>query len=172
MLAFPPNTAPLAGSVVLATPTDDNAANETAGAWLATPDGRPALTASAPPRGWVYEGWIGTQDLRFTMGRFTGATGPDSARPTSGPRPGLDVPGEDLVDRLPPTLRGPVNLADGASTIEVSLEPDRDGQDPTGPGTFGAPVLRARIPAGGGPLQPVPFEVDTTQLPAGVATIG
>lgn len=173
MLAFPASTSGLAGGVLLATPTDDDPNNETAGAWfVASGDRAPSLTLAAPPPGWVYEGWIRTQDRLFTVGRFTRGQGPDSAVLTSGPRPGFDAPGEDLLERLGAPLTTPVNLADGSSTVEISLEPDRRGQDPTGPGMFTAPILRARIPSGAAPLQGIPLEVDTSLLPSGVATLG
>lgn len=172
ILSFPISTTGFGGSAILATPTDENPNNETAGAWFAAPDSRgPTLSLAAPPPGWVYEGWIRTQERLFTMGRFTRGQGADSAVLTSGPRAGFDTPGEDLLERLGAPL-APINLADGNSTIEVSLEPDRAGQDPTGAGMFTAPVLRAQVPAGAAPSQAIPLEADPGQLPGGVATLG
>ncbi|MCC6237544.1 MAG: hypothetical protein IT299_08215 [Dehalococcoidia bacterium] len=172
VLGFPISTTGFGGSAILASPTDDNPGNETAGAWFAAPETRgPTLSLAAPPAGWVYEGWIRTQDRLFTVGRFTRGQGADSAVLTSGPRPGFDTPGEDLLERLGAPL-APINLADGNSAIEVSLEPDRAGQDPTGAGMFTAPVLRAQIPAGTAPGQAIPLEADPGQLPSGVATLG
>lgn len=165
--------APLAGGFTLMTPTDSDPTNEAAGVWFydrATRGG--ALTLPELPSGWVFEGWVGTQGLTFSTGRFAQAVGPDGAAQFSGPRPGLSAPGEDLVARLPGSVRQPLNLRDGASTVAISIEPDLAGFDPTGPGPTGFVVLQRLIPAGAPTGNLLPLEVNPQALPSGVATVG
>ena len=130
-LAFPTNFSTIAGGYILATPTDDDSTNDTAGVWFLIPGGTPALTLPALPDGWVYEGWGVTQGTPLTTGRFLEASGTDFAAPFSGPNSGPPFPGEDFVTNLPDAIAPPVDLADGASTIVLSVEPDLDGADPT-----------------------------------------
>ncbi|MFN8638998.1 MAG: hypothetical protein U0360_05975 [Dehalococcoidia bacterium] len=87
--------------------------------------------------------------------------GPDLAAPFSGARPGLSAPGEDyLVARLPGSVRQPVNLRDGASTVAISIEPDQVGFDPTGPAPSGFIVLQQLIPAGAPTGNLLPLDVN------------
>ena len=81
-LRFPIDLRSVAGSFILATPTDDNIANETAGVWFVDPAGGPgpSLRLPQPPSGWVFEGWGVTQGTPLKTGRFTSVTGPDLGR--------------------------------------------------------------------------------------------
>jgi len=65
-LRFPIDVREVAGSFILATPTDDNPANETSGVWFLNPAGGPgqSLRLPQPPAGWVFEGWGVTQARR------------------------------------------------------------------------------------------------------------
>lgn len=172
-LVFPLVREPLAGAVTMMTPTDGDSSNEAAGAWFYDARTRDStLRLPDLPPGWVFEGWVGTQGLTFSMGRFTRAVGGDAAASFSGTRPGLPTPGEDLVARLPGAVRPPINLADGASTIAISLEPDIAGQDPTGPAPSGLILLRLPVPRGTLARTLLPLEVDPGPPPSGVATVG
>jgi hypothetical protein len=171
-LAFSVPVANLGGSVTLMTPSDNNPGNELSGAWFLEP-GTLAGSLALPelPPGWVFEGWVGTQGLTFSMGRFTQASAPDMAAPYSGAqRP--SAPGEDFIERLPATLAEPINLADGASSVAITIEPDLGGTDPTGAGPSSILVLHLRIPEGAPWGQALPLEFDPVVVPSGVASVG
>ena len=170
-LRFPIDLRRVAGSFILATPTDDDPANETAGVWFLDPAGGPgpSLTLPQPPAGWVFEGWGVTQGTPLSTGRFTSVTGPDLASPFSGPNPGPPFPGEDFVAQLPAGVDPPVNLADGRSMIVVTLEPDIGGTDPTGRGPFSIKPLAASVPAGASPGTSLPLGRDLSTVPKAIA---
>jgi hypothetical protein len=67
-LRFPIDLRAVAGSFILATPTDDDPANETSGVWFLDPAGGPgpSLSLPRPPAGWVFEGWGVTQGTPLT----------------------------------------------------------------------------------------------------------
>jgi hypothetical protein len=172
VLRFPIDLREVAGSFILATPTDDNPANETAGVWFLDPASGPGPSLEVPPlpaAGWVFEGWGVTQGTPLTTGRFTSATGADQARPFSGPNPGPPFPGEDFLTNLPAGVTPPVNLADGSSMIVLTLEPDIGGQDPTGPGPFSIKPLIATVPGGASPGTSLPLARDLSTLPRALA---
>jgi hypothetical protein len=171
VLRFPIDLRGVAGSFILATPTDDNPANETAGVWFLDPTAGPgpSLSLPQPPAGWVFEGWGVTQGTPLTTGRFTSVSGPDLARPFSGPNPGPPFPGEDFLRGLPAGVVPPVNLADGSSMIVLTVEPDIGGQDPTGPGPFSIKPLVAAVPAGASPGTSLPLRRDLSTVPKAIA---
>ena len=172
-LSFPAALEELAGGFILASPTDADLTNEVAGIWFTdTTATRAGLELPELPPGWTFEGWTGTQGLSFSMGRFVRPTGPDFATPFSGPRPGYRFPGEDFVARLPGTVRPPVNLADGASTIAVTIEPDLGGQDPSGGGPFWLLPLRRAVEANTPTGVQQRLDLDMSVVPSGVATVG
>jgi hypothetical protein len=170
-LRFPIDLRTVAGSFILATPTDDNPANGTAGVWFLDPAGGPgpSLRLPQPPPGWVFEGWGVTQDTPLTTGRFTSVTGPDLASPFSGPNPGPPFPGEDFVTRLPAGVVPPVNLADGRSTVVITVEPDIGGNDPTGAGPFSIKPLVAAVPADASPGTSIRLRRDLSTVPKAIA---
>lgn len=170
-LAFPVDLRELAGSFILATPTDADATNETAGIWFLDPDAGPgpSLTLPALPEGWVFEGWGVTQGTPLSTGRFASAAGADDASPFSGPLPGPPFPGEDFLAGLPDGVVPPVELADGGSLAVLTLEPDLDGVDPTGPGPFSIKPLAAAIAAGQAAHASIQLERDLSSVPRGVA---
>jgi hypothetical protein len=170
-LRFPIDLRGIAGSFILATPTDDNPGNETAGVWFLDPAGGPgpSLRLPHPPAGWVFEGWGVTQGTPLTTGRFTSLTGSDLASPFSGPNPGPPFPGEDFLTGLPAGVAPPVNLADGRSMIVITIEPDIGGQDPTGPGPFSIKPLVATVPAGASPATSLPLGRDVSTVPKAIA---
>ena len=170
-LRFPIDLRSVAGSFILATPTDDDPTNGTAGVWFLDPAGGPgpSLTLPQPPAGWVFEGWGVTQENPLSTGRFTSATGPDLASPFSGPNPGPPFPGEDFVARLPAGVVPPVNLADGRSMVVITVEPDIGGADPTGAGPFSIKPLVASVPAGASPGTTLPLTRDLATVPQAIA---
>jgi hypothetical protein len=170
-LRLPIDLSRTAGSFILATPTDDDPANGTAGVWFLDPAGGPgpSLRLPEPPAGWVFEGWGVTQGTPLSTGRFTSAAGSDLAGPFSGPNPGPPFPGEDFVARLPAGVVAPVNLADGRSTVVITVEPDIGGQDPTGDGPFSIKPLAAAVPAGASPETSLPLRRDLSSVPEAIA---
>ncbi len=170
-LAFPTNFSTIAGGYILATPTDDDSTNDTAGVWFLIPGGTPALTLPALPDGWVYEGWGVTQGTPLTTGRFLEASGTDFAAPFSGPNSGPPFPGEDFVTNLPDAIAPPVDLADGASTIVLSVEPDLDGADPTGDAPFSIKPLVGPVAAGLADHTLADMDQNLATVPTGLATI-
>jgi hypothetical protein len=170
-LSFPIDLSSIAGSFILATPTDADAANETAGLWFLDPAGGPgpSLTLPALPAGWVWEGWGVTQGAPLSTGRFASASGADLAAPFSGPVAGPPFPGEDFLQNLPSGVTAPVNLADGSSLAVLTIEPDLNGADPTGSGPFAVKPLKGAIPAGQVDHQSVALTRDLSEVPSGVA---
>ena len=172
-IAFPVDLSSIAGSYMLATPTDDDATNDVAGAWFLDPSGpTAALTLPELPGGWIYEGWGVTQGTPLTTGRFTTADGADMDAPFSGPNPAPPFPGEDFVANLPATISGAVNLADGASVIVISVEPYLDGSDPTGAAPFSIKPLVGSVPAGLAGLTLTAIGQNLVTVPSGSASIG
>lgn len=146
-LAFGASFDTAAGGFILKTPTDDmtNANNDEAGVWFVSmPGPTAALTLPALPMGWVYEGWGVTQGVPLSTGRFTDVSAADLASPHSNGGP--PFPGEDFLTDLPAGITPPVNLADGASKIVISVEPDMAGVDPTGDGPFALKPLAIDVP--------------------------
>ena len=121
--------------------------NDSAGVWfLKMPGPIAGLSLPALPSGWVYEGWAVTQGTPLSSGRFTDAAAADLGSPYSDGGP--PFPGEDFLTNLPASITAPVDLADGASKIVVSVEPDIAGADPTGDGPFALKPLAIDVPAG------------------------
>jgi hypothetical protein len=171
-LRFPARLGQMAGSFILATPTDDDSGNETAGVWFLDPAAGPGPSLTLPdlPGGWVFEGWGVTQGQPLTTGSFTTASGADSAAPFSGPIPGPPFPGEDFLMNLPDGITPPVDLADGASAIVITVEPDLDGMDPTGEGPFSIKPLLASVPADAPDHTSLALARDLSTVPRGTAT--
>jgi hypothetical protein len=171
-LRFPVDLSTAGGSFILATPTDEDSSNETAGVWFLDPDPAPAPSLQLPdlPDGWTWEGWGVTQDTPLSSGRFSSATGPDDSSGFSGPIPGPPFPGEDFLSDLPAAVSSPVNLADGSSMIVLTVEPDLDGSDPTGMGPFSIKPLVRAVPAGAADHQSIELMLDLATAPTGKAT--
>ncbi|MDQ3953557.1 MAG: hypothetical protein M3279_11455 [Actinomycetota bacterium] len=171
-LSFPADLSEAGGSFILATPTDEESTNETAGVWFLDPDPAPGPSLQLPdlPDGWIWEGWGVTQDTPLSSGRFGMAAGADDSSEFSGPLPGPPFPGEDFLSNLPQSVDPPVDLADGSSAIVITIEPDLGGNDPTGAGPFSIkPLLRA-IPAGSADHQSIELVRDLSSVPGGKAS--
>ena len=131
-LEYPVDLSQVSGSYILATPTNDPEAHETAGIWLTTPTGSaPTVVLPSLPEGWVYQLWAEHGGVLLNGGRFTAADQADNFAGFSGEGSGPNYPGEDYVRNLPPPFNQPLELADGNSRIFISLEPDLDGVDPS-----------------------------------------
>jgi hypothetical protein len=171
-LRFPVKLGTVAGSFILATPTDADTADETAGVWFLDPAAGPgpSLILPALPDGWVWEGWGVTQGMPLSTGRFTDATGADESSLFSGPMAGPPFPGEDFLMNLPPGVAIPVDLADGSSLVVLTVEPDLGGVDPTGDGPFSIKPLVAEIPAGAADHMSMALSRDLSSVPSGAAT--
>ena len=171
-LAFPVDLSGAAGGYILATPTDDDATNDVAGVWFLDPSGpAAALTLPALPDGWVYEGWGVTQGTPLSSGRFTDIAAADLMAPFSGPNAGPPFPGEDFVANLPDAITPPVNLADGASLIVISVEPDLAGVDPTGAGPFSIKPLVGDVPEGLADHTLTAMGANLGTVPSGTASV-
>lgn len=168
-LAFPLDLRRLAGSFLLATPTDDDDSNETAGIWFLTTSMQASLRLPDAPAGWVWEGWGVTQGSPLTTGRFAKAAGADRSAPFSGPKPGPPFPGEDFLRRLPRGVTAPIDLADGMSMVVVTLEPDLAGKDPTGAAPFSIKPLAGKVPAQAQDHRSLTLRRDLSGLPSGRA---
>jgi hypothetical protein len=169
-LSFPVDLSSVAGSLVLATPTDSDASNEAAGIWFLDPAGPgPSLRLPELPVGWIWEGWGVTHGVPLTTGRFSSASEADLSAPFSGPVAAPPFPGEDFLENLPAGVTSPVNLADGSSMAVISIEPDLEGVDPTGEDPFAVKPLKGAIPAGVADHQPVVLTLDLSEVPSGVA---
>ena len=169
-LSFPQSLRGISGTYLLATPTDEDGTNETAGIWFLTPDLRASLRLPDAPAGWAWEGWGVTQQTPLTTGRFSKVTGADRSAPFSGPKGAPAFPGEDFLQRLPETVSPSVNLADGSSLVVISLEPELKGKDPTGSAPFSIKPLVGKVPAGAKDHKSYSLRRDLSGLPSGRVT--
>lgn len=171
-LAFPVDLANASGSYILATPTNGADSQETAGVWfLDVPDPSPALELPTLGDGWSYEGWAVTQGQPVTSGRFDAPSGADDFDGYSGDQAAPPFPGEDFLRNAPDDLDFPADLADGSSRIVVSVEPDVDGEDPTGPAPFQIKPLVGDVPADADDHTDLDLQRNLDGVPSGTATI-
>lgn len=170
-LSFPVSFADAGGSYILATPTDGADSHETAGVWFLDPSGpAPSLSLPELPSGWAYEGWVVTQGHPISTGRFTEPMGRDSHSDYSGNEDGPPFPGEDLLRNAPMGVDFPADLADGNSTVVVSVEPDMEGMDPTGPKPFAIKPLVGGVPNDAADHASYDLEPNAETTPTGSVT--
>ena len=171
-LACPLDVSEFSGQYILATPTNGDDNDENAGIWFINPsDLTPSLNLPDAPSGWVYESWIVYDGQPITGGKFTSASGADMFNGFSGPLDGPAYPGEDYITNLPNGLSGPLALNDGETMVVISIEPDINGNDPTGDGPAQVKPLSALIPAGAADHSLLDLELSTASLPSGSATL-
>lgn len=158
-----------AGKYILATPTDDPAANENSGIWFldnSTGTAAVGLTLATLPAGWAYEGWVVMDGTPVSTGRFTDPAAADLAAPYSETaNPGPPFPGEDFLLNAPAGLTFPTDIAGATAVISVEPEPD----DSAMPFTL-KPLIHAIDAAA---TQGVVYDMDNdaASLPTGSATI-
>lgn len=114
------------GKYLIGTPTNGNA-NPSAGIWfLDATSGTPMAGLNLPTldAGWIYEGWVVSNGVVLSTGRFTNPNGPDDASPFSGNQPAPPFPGEDFLMNAPAGLMFPANLS--GATFVISVEPFPD----------------------------------------------
>lgn len=171
-LRFPARFGRSSGSFILAAPTTASTADETSGVWFLNPAAGPGPSLVVPtlPDGWVFEGWGVTQGTPLSTGRFSSPSGSDGSGMFSGPRAGPPFPGEDFVADLPGGVTPPVDLADGSSMIVLTVEPDLEGVDPTGPGPFSIKPLLVAVPQGSQPMTSIALERELSTVPRGRAS--
>ncbi len=164
------------GSFTLATPTDSDT-DPTSGIWFAKADGdnlgAPSLTLPNAPAGWKYEGQVVYKDVAVEVGRFSQADKADEFNKfTPNPDRTPNVPGEDFLQKAPGQLGldFPTSLATGEWKVVISLEPDQDGQDPTGDNPFYLQPLKADIPQDAKAHKDYPLTLDISTFPTGTAT--
>jgi hypothetical protein len=166
-LRFPFDLSGSSAQYVLATPTngDDPKSEETSGVWF------PDLKLPAAPSGWKYEGWAVHKGNALSTGRFVNPAAPDEFSGYSGPQSGPPVPGEDFLVNAPTGITFPIDLADGESVIAITIEPDLNGVDPTGPLPFDLKPFVAMVLAGAIDHQPYTIQLDLSSFPTAIATI-
>lgn len=117
----------VAGTYILATPTNDNMDDEYSGVWfLDNSSGSPiaGLTLPALPSSWVYEGWVVMNGVPVSTGTFSSAMGADSFGGFSGNNGAPPFPGEDFLVNAPTGLTFPIDVRGG--TVVISVEPVPD----------------------------------------------
>lgn len=133
----------LAGTYILATPSDGADTNENSGIWFLDPSG-PSAGLSLPDLSgtdWVYEGWVVIDGTPVTTGKFNSSTEFDSFDGYSGDQGYPEFPGEDFLQNAPSGLSFPTDIA-GAKAV-ISIEPRIDNS----PDPFQFKPLAGDIPA-------------------------
>jgi len=170
-LAFDQSLSEAAGRYILATPTDDDPANELGGIWFMDSSVAPAargLLIPDAPTGWNYESWVVLNDQPLSMGKFVSPAEPDSANPHSGTAQSPAFPGEDFLTAAPAGITFPADLA--GAPVFITLEPwaemDTEPENP-----FFLRIFGGSVPAD--PTAETPYELTsfTDQLPRGTASI-
>ncbi|MCH8907931.1 MAG: hypothetical protein IH840_12655 [Candidatus Heimdallarchaeota archaeon] len=118
----------VAGSYILATPTNDPVTNENSGIWFLDPTGTDPVAGLTLPdltgTDWTYEGWVVMNGTPVTTGTFDTVAGVDASAPYSGTQAGPPFPGEDFLDNAPTGLTFPTDLS--GMTAVISIEPRID----------------------------------------------
>ncbi|AWB28251.1 anti-sigma factor domain-containing protein [Halococcoides cellulosivorans] len=172
-LSFPVSFEDASGSYILATPTNGGDSNERSGIWFLDPSG-PSASLDLPDlsgANWTYEGWVVHGGMPLSTGRFDHPAMADDAAPYSGDQDGPPFPGEDFLQNAPSEMAFPTDLADGSSKAVISVEPDIDGTDPTGPAPFQVKPLAGPIPGDATDHTSYDLDVPDPKAPSGMATL-
>jgi hypothetical protein len=123
----------------------------------------PSLELPALPDGWIYEGWVATDDGPISTGRFASPDDADldDAGPTAGPDPGPPFPGQDFID--PPLV-----LNDGGVRAVITVEPE---PDPSAAPFPLRPLVTDPIAAATAPTAQAMTNIAADTVPAGAATL-
>lgn len=139
------------GSYILASPTDGNTnRREEAGIWFFYESDKTqiaSLDLPVLPEGWKYEAWIEYENNIISIGKFSDPAVADESAVFCGSKTAPTFPGEDFLrkpDQNYP-LDLPFKLNNGTTRVFITLEPDLDGQDPTGDSAFSIQFLNATI---------------------------
>lgn len=167
------------GQYFLGTPSFSQDKELTSGVWFAKPAGlefkeqEASLVLPEAPEGFVYEGWVVHRGKFLTVGRFLKPVGDDDFSGFLGLHRYPDFPGEDFLINEPEDLdfEFPIDLTDGESQVVISLEPDIDGEDPTGDGPFQLQFLKADIPKEADIYTLYDLKRDLSGFPTGTAEI-
>jgi hypothetical protein len=172
-LSFPVDLSMTAGNYILATPTNGDGTDETSGVWFLKlpPPLQAGLLLPQLPGGWVYEGWVVNQGSPITSGRFVSPEGIDGFNGFSGGEAAPPFPGEDYLVSAPNGIVFPIDLADGASKVVISVEPDLNGIDPTGSAPFAVKPLVADVPQGASDHENYQMNQNLSSVPSGTAAI-
>lgn len=164
------------GVFTLATPTSPDSDPKT-GLWFAKTDGQtltgPGLNLPDAPTGWKYEGQVIFKGVAVEIGRFAKPDRPDEFNKfTLNPDKTPNFPGEDFLQKSPGQLGMdfPIDLTTGEWQVVISLEPDNDGQDPTGSDMFFLQPLKADIAQGAEAHKEHPLSLNLKDFPSGTAT--
>ena len=112
------------GKYLLASPSNGNV-NPNAGVWFMDGSG-PSVGLSLPTldAGWKYEGWVVSNGVVLSTGKFSNPNGSDDASTYSGTMASPPFPGEDFLINAPAGLTFPGNLS--GATLVISVEPFPD----------------------------------------------
>ncbi|PCH72677.1 MAG: hypothetical protein COB98_11605 [Flavobacteriaceae bacterium] len=120
----------VAGSYILATPTDGSNNNENSGIWFLSIESKSpkaGLILPVLPDGWIYEGWVVIDGVAVTTGTFSMNTGVDNFDGFSSTlNDGPPFPGEDFIINAPSGLSFPTDLAGGKTVISIEPVPDNN----------------------------------------------
>ncbi len=114
------------GKYLVGTPTNGNLTPQ-AGVWfLDASSGSPMAGLSLPKldEGWIYEGWVVSNGVPVSTGKFKDPNGPDDAAPFSGSLSAPPFPGEDFLVNAPAGVTFPGNMS--GATFVISVEPVPD----------------------------------------------
>lgn len=157
-----------AGQFIITTPTTADEDDAKYGVWFLDPTGEDGPAASLQlselPEGWVYEGWVVTEEGPLSTGRFTSAEGADDFDGFSGEEAGPPFPGEDFIVNAPEGFEFPVDVSN--ATVVISIEPADD--DSPAPFAF-KPLVTENSDA---PVAPELIDLGEGVFPTGTATIG
>jgi len=156
--------ATVAGTYILATPTDADDTNEDSGIWfLDNSSGMPEVGLDLPtlPAGWAYEGWAVINGTPVSTGTFTSATGADNGAIYSGPNGGPAYPGEDFLTNAPSGITFPTSLNSGTAVISIEPVPDNSAAP------FALKPLVGMIPANANVHEAIDMGQNLGSLPTG-----
>jgi hypothetical protein len=154
------------GSFFLRTPTDENDGmnngNDENGVWFGLPGAPPTPNFVLPilPDGWVYEGWVVTDNGPISTGVFSDFDAMDTFNGFSGMNPGPPLAGEDFFNNAPAGVTFPLDVRNKTVVISVEPVPDND------PAPF---LLKPLVGTAGTDTAPVsyPFNYNQASFPTG-----